>query len=82
MNSNDIRLATDVVIQRKYKNSAWRFLFVSAISIGNRRILDYAVMCLIIPAKSSLTKSTLLNGKYFNGRNHFSRNYCSPLRGF
>lgn len=44
MNLNDIRLATDVVIQRKYKNSPWRFLFISAISIGNRRISDYAVM--------------------------------------
>jgi len=45
MNSNDIRLATDVVIQRKYKNSAWRFLFISAISIGNgRTVSDYAVM--------------------------------------
>ena len=33
-----------------------------------------SLICLIIPAKSSLTKSTLLNGKYFNGRNHFSRN--------
>ena len=44
MNSNDIRLATDVVIQRKYKNFAWRFLFISEISISNRRISDYAVM--------------------------------------